>query len=220
MERLIAWDSYCYDDISLVYDKAEGNEQIGNLLSALERAALAEVEAFCDHGKLTAGDAVITKEIFRRLQSVDQEMVLHTLGRNGLAHMEAMMNQPKIVVKFSPAITQVMACTMFNVIHRLEKLDGAYNAIRFKEATLELQVPLGGRKGLVQWEMLIMQLYPWLSVSEVSSGEVALEALGSPQPVQPAPAAPVRQPVQSVQQPQAPKEEPKKKGLFSRLFGK
>ena len=33
-------------------------------------------------------------------------------------------------------------------------------------------MPPGGRKGLVQWEMLIMQLYPWITVEETAAGQI------------------------------------------------
>lgn len=54
---------------------------------------------------------------------------------------------------------------MFSVLNCLEKIDGAFN-VMFPKATLELRVPLGAKKGMMKCEMLIMQLYPWLSITE------------------------------------------------------
>ena len=62
---------------------------------------------------------------------------------------------------------------MFKLLNWLEKLDGALNVMVDGKVMLTFQVPLGGRKGLVQWEMLIMQLYPWLCIREISSNFIA-----------------------------------------------
>ena len=61
---------------------------------------------------------------------------------------------------------------MFSVLNRLEKLDGVFN-VMFPKATLELRVPLGAKKGMVKCEMLIIQLYPWLSINEISTNMVS-----------------------------------------------
>ena len=79
-------------------------------------------------------------------------------------------------MRFTPKIQKVLGCTIFNVLNRIEKLDGSINLLSPKW-TLEFQVPLGGEKGLFQWEMLIMQLYPWISVRETSTNEVAEELI-------------------------------------------
>ena len=98
----------------------------------------------------------------------------------------------------------------------------------------ELQEPLGGRKGIFQWVMLIMRLYPWLSVKEVSTNEVACElgqllrvpaydaipanagettqCAAPAQPVDASRAKPAQTPAKSEQTP--------KKSLFARLFGR
>lgn len=66
----------------------------------------------------------------------------------------------------------VLACTIFEILSQLEKLDGAINTLNHKW-TLELKVPYGGKKGLLQWEILIARLYPWLSIKETSTNEMA-----------------------------------------------
>jgi len=124
------------------------------------------------------------------------------------------MTEPVITVKFSSHIQAVLGCTMFSLLNRIEKIDGAYNVVRFPKATLELQVPLGGKKGMFKWEMLIMQLYPWLSVREVSS-IIAADGLLTNTPGQQLSDPSKTDPVGSQKEP-----DKKKKGFFSKLFGK
>lgn len=47
MERKINWYSGCYDEIELVYDKANENENIAATLMELETMALQEAEESC-----------------------------------------------------------------------------------------------------------------------------------------------------------------------------
>ena len=49
---------------------------------------------------------------------------------------------------------RVLGCTMFSLLNRLEKLDGAFN-VMFPKVTLELRVPLAAKKGMLKCEMLI-----------------------------------------------------------------
>ncbi|MBE5775493.1 MAG: hypothetical protein E7337_16465 [Clostridiales bacterium] len=87
-----------------------------------------------------------------------------------------------ITVMLSPFIQNVMACTFFNLLNWLEKLEGALNEKldgRLNERlggrlTLHLLAPRGGENGLVQWETLILDLYQWLKVKESSSSLVAV----------------------------------------------
>ena len=172
MERKLNWKSGCFDEIELVYEKAEENESIRNTLSAMEQAALTEARA-CIHLLRTGGEP-ITAERFDQMSDVEQEQIIELLSRAGLASLSAPLTEPIITIKLSAMFPHITACTMFSILNRLEKLDGAYN-FRFPKATLELQAPLGGRKGLMQYEMLIMQLYPWLSVKETATNEVAAQ---------------------------------------------
>ena len=77
---------------------------------------------------------------------------------------------------FHTSNPKLLGCTIFNVLNRIEKLDGSINML-YPKWTLELQVPMGGKKGFFQWEMLIAQLYPWLSVTEISTNEVVEEMM-------------------------------------------
>lgn len=171
MNRKINWNSCEFDEIELVYEKAASNEYIGKLLEQLEAAALSEAKNNC--GLLTTDSGKhITPEQFDAISDTDKETVIKVLSEIGLASISQDIQTAAIFIRFTEKIQSVLACTIFNVLNRLEKLDGAINLLKPKW-TLELQIPLGGKKGLFQWELLIMQLYPWLSVSETSANEAA-----------------------------------------------
>ena len=170
MERKINWYSCCHDEIELVYDKANEDENIAAALMELEAMALREAEESC--GMLKMGDKPITREMFLEMSEEDKEIVMYYFSGVGLQEFIPSMTDSKITVTFTPHIQRVLGCTLFSVINRLEKLDGAFN-VRFPKATLELRVPLGARKGMMKWEMLIMQLYPWLSITETSTSTVS-----------------------------------------------
>lgn len=224
MNRKIKWVSGCFDEIELVYDKASQNESIAGILSELETGALAEARAYSD--KIVIDGRPITPQQFDVLPDQAKEHVMSTLSTMGLASFSSTISDPKIIVRLTPDIQKVRCCTAFSILNRLEKLDGAFNMLH-PTATLELQVPLGGKKGMFQIEYLIMQLYPWLQVREVSTDEVATGALQSqPQPApkpQPAPqpaTAHKPQPAQTPAPVKSEKEQNDKPGFFARLFGK
>ena len=189
MERKIEWNSHQLDEISLVYEKAEKDESIKAALLSLEDQALAEAEAACAPGGLFATELgqVLTHEQFENMAPVDKETAVVMLGQRGLADISSDNGTATITATLSGAINKTQACTIFNLLNRLEKLDGAVQLVSPKW-TLHLIVPLGGKKGLFQWEMLIMQLYPWLSVSETSSNILAEEGSSTAEAVEPAPA--------------------------------
>lgn len=153
--------------------------------------------------------------------TLNLEQVMWQLSGMGLTSFSAPPTEPKIVVRLSPHIQNVRCCTAFSILNRLEKLDGAFNALH-PQATLEIQAPLVGKQGLVQIEMLISMLYPWLKVTEVSSNEVAANLMQTqPKPQQKAVAqkAPVPTPPQVQSKPvdEAKNTQP---GFWARLFGK
>ena len=207
MERKINCDSGCHDEIQLVYDKANDNENIAATLMELETMALQEAEESC--GMLKLGDTSITREMFLQMREQDKERVMYYLSGAGLQEFVPSMTEGKITVTFTPHIQRVLGCTMFSVLNRLEKLDGAFN-VMFPKATLELRVPLGAKKGMMKWEMLIMQLYPWLSITETSTNTVSGTLNVQPQTETKAPVV--------EQKPAEHKTE--KKGFFAKLFGK
>ena len=207
MERKINWYSDCHDEIELVYDKANENENIAAGLMELETMALREAEENC--GMVKMDDKPITHEMFLEMSAPVKEMVMYHLSSAGLQEFVPSMTEGKITVTFTPHIQRVLGCTMFSVLNRLEKLDGAFNG-RFPQATLELRIPLGARKGMMKCEMLMMQLYPWLSIKETSTNTVPSTLNVQPQAQ---PKAPVIE--------QKPSEhQTEKKGFFAKLFGK
>ena len=212
MDRKISWITGCHDEIELVYEKAEQNESIGALLSELEQMALKEAEESC--GFLSMNNKPITRDMVLSMSARDKQTIMYHLSGVGLTEFNPSMTEPVITVKFSSHIQAVLGCTMFSLLNRIEKIDGAYNVVRFPKATLELQVPLGGKKGMLKWEMLIMQLYPWLSVREVSSN-IAADGLLTNTPGQQSNDPSKTDPVCSQKEP-----DKKKKGFFSKLFGK
>lgn len=208
MERKINWYSGCHDEIELVYDKANENESIAATLMELETMALQEAEESC--GMLKMGDKPITREMFLEMNEQNKETVMYYLSGAGLQEFVPSMTEGKITVTFTPHIQQVLGCTMFSVLNRLEKLDGAFN-VMFPKATLEFRVPLGAKKCMMKCEMLIMQLYPWLSITETSTNTVSSTLNVQPQSESKAPIADT---------PKVPQANTEKKGFFARLFGK
>lgn len=208
MDRKINWYSGYHDEIELVYDKANENENIAATLMELETMAFQEAEENC--GILKMGDNPITREMFLQMNEQDKEMVMYYLSGAGLQEFVPSMTEGKITVTFTPYIQRVLGCTMFSVLNRLEKLDGAFN-VMFPKATLELRVPLGAKKGMMKCEMLIMQLYPWLSITETSTNAVSSTLNIQPQSNPKAPTADA---------PKVPEENTVKKGFFAKLFGK
>ncbi|GEM_PF-5235745 len=212
MDRKINWITGCHDEIELVYEKAGQNESIGVLLAELEQMALTEAEKSC--GLLLRDGSPITREMVLNMSEQEKETVMYYLSCAGLLEFNPSLSEPKIVVKLSPHIQRVLGCTLFSVLNRIEKLDGSYNVMSFPKATLELQLPIGGRKGILKWEMLIMQLYPWLSVSDKTYNAVADGLIENDT----AEESIIDKPNNT--ETQEPATSAKKKGFFSKLFGK
>lgn len=211
MERKISWSTGCHDEIELVYEKAAGNEQAASLLAELEELALQEAENSC--ALLSVRQKPLTREAVCRMSAEDKETVMYHLSCIGLTEFNASVQEPVITVQFSAHIQSVIGCTMFSVLNRLEKIEGSYHPLLYPQAVLELQLPIGGKKGMVKWEMLLMLLYPWVSVREVSSGIAAdgLPGISAAKPF----------PVQAESgQEKKPETREKKKGFFAKLFGK
>lgn len=207
MERKINWYSGCHDEIELVYDKANEDENIAAALMELETMALREAEE--NHGMVKMGDKPITHEMFLEMSEEGKEIVMYYLSNAGLQEFVPSMTEGKITVTFTPHIQQVLGCTMFSVLNRLEKLDGAFN-VRFPQAKLELRIPLGAKKGMMKCEMLIMQLYPWLSIKETSTNTVTSTFNVQPQAQTKAP----------VVEQKPTKQKTDKKGFLAKFFGK
>ena len=211
MNRQLSWDNGQFDEIELVYDRGESDESIGKMLEKLETQAIEEAKASCVSGGLinASVNPNLTKEQLSAAYDSNKEGVIQALSQLGLASLVPDLPSGSIRVTFTPLIQLVLASTMFDLLNRLEKLDGALNVLK-PNWTLVLEVPLGGRKGLVQWEILILSLYPWLSIEEVASNETAIQPVSSGEKEPEKPAAQ-----------KAPSEETKAKPSFwKRLFVK
>lgn len=144
MERKIQWNSGCFDEIDLVYGKAAEKEVTEKILSELEVGALAEARAYSDI--IVVDGRPLTPQQFDALPDSMKEQVMYNLSGMGLSAFSAPLTAPKISVRLSPHIQFVRCCTAFSILNRLEKLDGAFNMLH-PQATLEIQAPLGGKKG-------------------------------------------------------------------------
>ena len=177
MNRRIAWRSGEFNAIGRVYDKVDG-KQNEKVLEQLEILALSEAKENC--GLLTTdGGGHITSEQFDGLSDIDKETVIRVISNIGIESISQDIESGTLYIRLTPKIQKVLGCTIFNILNRLEKMDGVLNML-IPKWTLELQVPLGGKQGLFQWEMLIMQLYPWISVRETSTNEAAEELVVVP----------------------------------------
>lgn len=219
MERKIQWNSGCFDEIDLVYDKAAEKEATSKILADLEVGALAEAKAYSD--KIIVEGRPLTPQQFDALPDSMKEQVMYQLSGMGLSSFVAPLAEQKIVVRLSPHIQYVRCCTAFSILNRLEKLDGAFNVLH-PQATLEIQAPLGGKQGLVQIEMLISMLYPWLKVTEESSNEVAAnltqtQPKSQQKPVEQKDPVPTQPKIQNKPINETKNTQP---GFWARLFGK
>lgn len=217
MNRKIAWRSMALDEIELVYERAENDQNIAALLEQLESQALEEAKN--NIGLLKTGNGIALKpEQYDSLSDADKETAIKALGNAGLSYLNTDIQNAAIIIRLSPIITWVQACTIFNILNRIEKLDGAVTVLSPKW-TLELQVPLGGKKGLMRWEMLILQLYPWLSIKEGSTAELAVVENGE-LPKNPGPVTEQNTEASSPEKPENMTEnKPEKTSFLKRLFG-
>ena len=174
MKRKIGWKSGQFDEIELIYEKADGNENLSKMILQLEETALFEAkQAYAPSGLLNEEiRTVLNPQQFDDLSATDKETAIKKLANKGFGNIHMDVPSATITIKLNAVIQKTLACTVFEILNRLEKLDGAVNVLHSKW-TLELQTPVGGKNGLFQWELFIMKLYPWLSVREVSTNEVA-----------------------------------------------
>ena len=211
MRQTISWHSGCQDEMELVYERAEREEHLGAELEALECQALEEARRSC--GLLRTAEGPLTPEQFDAMPASAREQVLCRLGRAGVAGMDLDLPAAAVHVKLSPLFGQVMACSIFVLLNSLEKLDGGFSERISGQATLTLHVPLGARRGLMRWEMLLMGLYPWIKCREEASDQAAVSAPTAG----PAQASPAVTPEEKAA---AAPQKPEKRGFLARLFGK
>ena len=91
MERKIKWSTGCFDDIGLVYERAEKDKSAAAMLSELETMALSEAENNC--GMLKYGDKPLTREKFLSLDEYDKELGIFILAGMGLEGFDPSMDE-------------------------------------------------------------------------------------------------------------------------------
>lgn len=172
MENIIESLKSVYMELGLVFDKGDSNEAIKSELDELVSKALEEARNICPY--ITYKNNKLTGEDFEKLESIEKADIIRSLGEQiGLSRFDTMKSmEGKLEIEFSQHIQSVLSCTMFSILNRLENLDGAINVFNPK-VELTIVAPLGGKKGLMKCEMLIMMLYPWIQIHETSSSIVA-----------------------------------------------
>ena len=170
MKNIIEHLKMYYDELVLVYEKAEKDPVIAKELSEIEEKALQEARENCI--LLNDSEVTFSPEKFDCLEDAQKVEIIYNLGKLGLISFLPNSIDGTIELNFSSNITKTLHCTMFSILNRLEKLDGAIN-IRHSEVDFNITVPLGGKNGLMKCQMLLMMLYPWLHIREKSSGSVA-----------------------------------------------
>jgi hypothetical protein len=170
MNRKIMRDSGYLDEIPLVYQKAENDEFIGKYLEALEEKALEEVRTNLWQIRRKDG-SVLSESDYENLSESDKEYFITLFGDAGWRTITPDFENQAFCIQFSPKFLKFMGCTIFNLLNRFEKLDGRVIDGSSKW-TVEFQVPIGAKKGLLQWEILFMKMFPWAVIQETSSKEL------------------------------------------------
>lgn len=162
-----------YMELGLVFDKGDNNETIKSQLNELVATAVQEARNCCSY--ITYKNNKLTGEDFDKLESIEKADIIMNLGEQiGLMRFDTMKSmEGKLEIEFSQYIPSVLSCTMLSILNRLENLDGAINVFNPK-VELTIVAPLGGKKGLMKCEMLIMILYPWIQIHEISSNIEAI----------------------------------------------
>lgn len=190
-------------EIGLVFEKANDNEMINSMIEELKVNSLSEAREYCNY--LMIGDVPLSKEQFGCFSAGQKADVICMLGSIGIEHFLPNSREGKINIKFSTHIQNVLSCTMFVILNKLENLDGAINVFS-PEVKITVQAPLGGKKGLTKCYMLMQMLYPWCKgISETSTNEVSVT---TPIPQHSNPSVNTKS------------DEPKKGGFWKRLFKK
>ena len=234
MSWLYDWESCYFDEIGLVYEKAEASNQkeiVAPILRQVEEEALKEARDAFD--KLPENEKTkLTAETFDDLTQGEKELIVYQLSQMGLSDITTNFDEKKLTMKLSPSIQSATASTLFLVLDKIEKLDGSLN-ILLGDMKLEIQAPIGGQKGLQKYLILISFLYPWLKPSLVSSNilvaGLAERTMGNPQsrqsdaapppaesPEQTTKTQPAQQADGHLDQTKPPQQKP---GFLSRLFG-
>ena len=159
-------------EIGLVFEKAKSNEMINSMIEELKVNALSEAREHSNYLKI--GDTPISKEQFDSFGAEQKADIICMLGSIGIVEFLPNSIEGRINIKFSAHLQNVLSCTMFVILNKLENLDGAINVFS-PEVKITVQAPLGGKKGLTKCYMLMQLLYPWCKgISETSTNEVSV----------------------------------------------
>lgn len=159
-------------EIGLVLDKTKNNEMLNSMIEELKINAVAEAREHCNYLKI--GDMPISTEQFDSFEANKKADVIYMLGSIGIDEFIPNSIEGKINIKFSAHIQNVLSCTMFVILNKLENLDGAINVFS-PEVKITVQAPIGGKKGLTKCYMLLHMLYPWCKkICEIPSNEVSV----------------------------------------------
>jgi len=166
----LAWNGGQFDEIELILEKGEKEAEIGKMLEEMESTALLEAETACSNGGILAAEVgnVLTPFQFECMSDINKETAIKMLALKGYGKgLSSDKTAYVITMEFSPLAKYTMASTFFEIINRIEKLDGMYNTIISPEWKLNLIVPAECAKGMFKYQMLITKLYPWItSISE------------------------------------------------------
>ena len=159
-------------EIGLVFEKANDNEMMHLMIEELKTNALSEAREHCNYLKI--GNNPVSQEQFDNFSAGEKADVICMLGSIGIVEFIPNSIEGKINIKCSPYIQNVLSCTMFVILNKLENLDGAINVFS-PEVKITVQAPLGEKKGLTKCYMLMQLLYPWCKgISETSTNEVSV----------------------------------------------
>ena len=95
MNRQIKWESGCYDEIELIYEKAENDEEFARILKELEQRAISEARNYCKF--VNTGGEPLTTEKFDKLSLRQKERVIWRLGEGGIAKINASIDRKSVV---------------------------------------------------------------------------------------------------------------------------
>jgi len=225
MNRMIPWNTACFDEIELIYEKAARNDEIGTLLEELERGALAEAKALC--AQMGENSNSVTPEQFDDLPIDMKERWIAVLADRGLLVFNPQVFEGKINVQLTEAFLTVSNCTIFGILNLLEKLDGAINVMH-PSVMLELVVPAGSDAAVARFGKLAMKLYPWIRIAGRFYGKEVAHTASAGQ-------TPERKPISQQPVTQKPVEKQarmplqiddeedtkaSRSGFFARLFGR
>lgn len=172
MIRKILWVTNCWEALGPAYERAEADAEITPMMEALEALALQELGEQCAIGRVKKNGQKLTQEWLDAASDEDREGLLHALGASVLRDYHVDLFPPKVTVTLSPLFPQLVGCAAFALIDKLERLDGAIQIVAGEEQVeMEMLMPDADKPDLPAVEALLRKLYPWLTITDSSSGQ-------------------------------------------------